>query len=517
MHPTYFTIISLLIGVVTTFIYFKIRDKKFISTAKTEAERILDFAKKEKERVDKETKIQMKEQMIQTKLEIEKELKEKRKDFQVWEKRLLTKEENLDKKMSLIDSRDDKLKQKETEIISNEEKLNKELEKYKEKVKEVQVKLEKIAMMSTEEAKKMQVELIINDAKLDSIKRLKEIEDNLKENAEKKAGHIISTAIQRYAGEYVSERTISTVPLPSDEMKGRIIGREGRNIRAIEAACGVDLIIDDTPETVVISSFDPIKRETAKLTIERLIADGRIHPARIEEVAEKCKKDIEKEIKEAGDRALYEIGAHGIHAEILKLVGTLKFRTSYSQNQFLHSLEVSFIAGMMAAELGLNVKLAKRAGLLHDIGKAIDHSHDGSHAQIGGDFAKKYGESDEIIHAIKAHHEEEKPSTILAILIQAADALSSARPGARREMLESYIKRVEELEKISNSFEGVEKSYAIQAGREVRVIVSSDNVNDGQAISLSRDIAKKIEDELSYPGQIRITVIRETRAVGIAK
>jgi ribonucrease Y len=517
MSLTYLIVIAFFVGVIITYFYFLIRDKKFTSTAKQEAEKLLDQAKREKERVDKEAKIQIKEQILQHKLELEKEQKEKRKDFQVWEKRLISKEENLDKKMSLLDSRDEKIKSKETEINSLEGKLQTDRERLKEKLREVQISLEKIAMLSTEEAKKMQIELIINEAKHDAAKTLKEIEENLKEESEKKAMHILSTAVQRYAGDFVSEKTISTVVLPSDEMKGRIIGREGRNIRAIEAATGVDLIIDDTPEAVVISSFDPVKRETAKLTIERLITDGRIHPGRIEEIAEKCKKEVEKEIKEAGERALYEIAAHGIHTEILKLVGTLKYRTSYTQNQYMHSLEVSFLAGLIAAELGLNVKLAKRAGLLHDIGKALDHSIEGSHAQIGADLAKKYGESEEIVHAIRAHHEEEKPNSVLAVLIQAADALSSARPGARREMLETYIKRVEDLEKIANSFEGVDKSYAIQAGREIRVIVNSENISDTDSFTLSKDIAKKIEDDLSYPGQIKVTVIRETRAIGLAK
>jgi len=517
MSLTYLIVIAFVFGVLITYFYFLIKDKKLVNTAKKEAENLLELARSEKERVDKEAKIQIKEQILQHKLELEKEQKEKRKDFQVWEKRLLSKEENLDKKISFIDTREDKLKTKESEIIDTETKVNNEREKLKEKLREAQIRLEKIAMLSTEEAKKMQIELITNEAKHEAAKKLKEIEDNLKEESEKRAARILSIAVQRFAGDYVSEKTISTVVLPSDEMKGRIIGREGRNIRAIEAATGVDLIIDDTPEAVVISSFDPIKREVARLTIEKLVSDGRIHPGRIEEVAEKSKKDVEKEIKEAGERAAYELAIHGVHIELLKLVGTLKYRTSYTQNQFMHVLEVSFLAGLIAAELGINVKLAKRAALLHDIGKAVDHNIEGSHAQIGADLAKKYGESDEIVHAIRSHHEEEKPESILAILVQAADALSSARPGARREMLETYIRRVEDLEKIANSFDGVDKSYAIQAGREIRVIVNSENISDTDACSLSRDIAKKIEEELSYPGQIKVTVIRETRSIGLAK
>ncbi|MBN1113985.1 MAG: ribonuclease Y [Oligoflexia bacterium] len=513
----YIAVGSLVTGLVVSYVYFRIRDKWFLSTARHEAKKMLEDAKAESERLKNESKIQLKEHMFQTKMELEKEGKEKRKDLQNWEKRLLSKEENLDKRINMLDLKEEKIKKTEQEITRAEEKVQSELLLYKNKVKETQDKLERLTGITTDEAKRIQVSMIVDEARLEAGKKLKEIEDNLKEESEKKAKHVISTAIQRYSGEFVSERTVSVVNLPGDEMKGRIIGREGRNIRAIEAATGVDLIIDDTPETVVISGFDPVRREIARLSVEKLIVDGRIHPGRIEEIVEKVRKDVEKEIKEAGERALFEVGIHNVHNEILKLIGSLKYRTSYSQNQLVHSLEVSFFCGLMAAELGLDEKLAKRAGLLHDIGKAVDHSMEGSHAQIGADIAKKYGESQEILHAIRAHHEEEKPETILAVLVQAADALSSARPGARREMLESYIKRVEDLEKISYSFSGVERAYAIQAGREIRVMVKSDQVNDEAAANLSRDIAKKIEDELSYPGQVRVTVIRETRAVGVAK
>jgi len=508
---------AFLIGGAATFVYFSVRDKWFISTARGEAKRILEDAKQESERLEKESKIQLKEQMLHSKIELEKELKDKSKDIQTWEKRLLTKEESLDKRGGLVDAKEEKIKKLEDDLVLGQNKIKEEIDHYSNKVKEAQRKLETLTGVTTEEAKKIQIEMIINDAKHEAAKRLKQIEEEMKEEADKKAKFVISTAIQRYSGEYVAERTISTVNLPTDEMKGRIIGREGRNIRAIEAATGVDLIIDDTPETVVISGFDPIKREVARLSIERLISDGRIHPGRIEEIVEKVKKELEKEVKDYGEQATFETGVQGVHPEILKLLGSLKYRTSYSQNQYVHSLEVSFFCGAMAGELGMDVKLAKRAGLLHDIGKAIDHSVEGSHAQIGADFAKKFGERPEIIHAIRAHHEEEKPETALDFIVQAADALSSARPGARREMLESYIKRVEDLEKIACSFAGVEKAFAIQAGREVRVMVKSEEVNDETAVVLSRDIAKKIEDDLSYPGQIRVTVIRETRAVGVAK
>ncbi|MEI6079272.1 MAG: ribonuclease Y [bacterium] len=517
LNALYIGIACFALGAIITFIYFRFRDKWFMSTTRQEAAQLLEKAKSESERLEKESKIQLKEQMLQTKMEMEREAREKSKDLQAWEKRLLTKEESLDKRMGLVDAKEEKNKKLEDELLQRDEKVKEEMQLYKSKVQEAQRKLETMTGMTTDEARRLQVELIVNDAKHEAARQIKQIEEDTKEEADKKAKYVISTAIQRYAGEYVAERTISTVNLPSDELKGRIIGREGRNIRAIEAATGVDLIIDDTPETVVISSFDPVRREAARLSIEKLISDGRIHPGRIEEIVEKVKKDLDKEIKETGEQAMFEVGAHGIHPELLKLIGALKYRTSYSQNQYVHSMEVAFLAGAMAGELGFDVKTAKRAGLLHDIGKAIDHSVEGSHASIGADMAKKYGERPEIVHSIKAHHEEEKPETILDFIVQAADALSGARPGARREMLESYVKRVEDLEKIAYSFGGVEKAFAIQAGREVRVMVKSEEISDEGAIVLSRDIAKKIEEELSYPGQVRITVIRETRAFGVAK
>lgn len=358
---------------------------------------------------------------------------------------------------------------------------------------------------------------MLENARHESAKQIKLIEEETRDEADKKAKKIIATAIQRYAGDYVSEATVSVVHLPTDEMKGRIIGREGRNIRALEAATGMDLIIDDTPEAVIISGFNPIRREVARISIEKLIADGRIHPARIEEIVAKTTEELDLAIKEAGERATFELGIHGLHHEVIKFLGRLKYRTSYSQNQLQHSIEVGFLAGAMAAELGMNPRHAKRAGLLHDIGKAIDHEVEGSHAMIGADLLKKYGESPKIIHAVRSHHEEEKPETVLAILVQAADALSGARPGARREMLETYVKRLEELERISRSFQGVEKAFAIQAGREIRVIVENSRVSDDDAVLLSKDIATKIEKELTYPGQIKVTVIRETRAVEYAK
>jgi ribonuclease Y len=378
-------------------------------------------------------------------------------------------------------------------------------------------KLETISGMSAAEAKKELMNAMEDEAKHDAAKIIRLIEEEARETADKKAKEIMALAIQRYAGEYVAERTVSVVPLPSDEMKGRIIGREGRNIRALEAATGIDLIIDDTPEAVILSGFNPVRREVARLSLEKLIGDGRIHPGRIEEVVAKATEEVELSIKEAGEQAAFDLGVHGIHPEVLKLIGRLKYRTSYTQNVYQHSLEVAFLCGIMAAELGINVKQAKRAGLLHDLGKAVDHEVEGSHAVIGAELARKYGESPKIVHAIMAHHEDEKPTTVLAVLVQAADALSGARPGARREMMETYVKRLEELERIATSFGGVQSSFAIQAGREIRVMVSSDQVTDETAVIMARDIAKKIEAEMTYPGQIKVNVIRETRAVEYAR
>ena len=365
--------------------------------------------------------------------------------------------------------------------------------------------------------RKSWLRLIEDDARHEAAKSLRRIEDELRENADKKSKEIISTAIQRYAGEYVTERTVSIVSLPNEEMKGRIIGREGRNIRAIEAATGVDLVIDDTPEAVILSSHNPVRREIARISLERLMSDGRIHPARIEEIVTKVGEELENAIRDAGERACFDLGLHGLHPELVKLIGRLKYRTSFAQNVYQHSLEVAFLMGIMAAELKLNIKQAKRAGLLHDIGKAVDHEVEGPHATIGADLARRYGESPRIIHTIAAHHNDEAPDSVFAVLIQAADTLSAARPGARKEMLETYVKRLDELERITRSFTGISKTYAIQAGRELRIIVSSEQITDDESLMLSKDIAKKIESELTYPGQIKVTVIRETRSVEFAK
>ncbi|QSV45671.1 ribonuclease Y [Geobacter benzoatilyticus] len=488
-----------------------------VNKAEDLASKIVEDAKREAETITKEAELKAKDEVYQAKAEAEREAKEKRKDLQALEKRLQQKEENLDKKMNLFDQRDADQVKKDQLLQSREQGLAQKEEKLDSLIAEQREKLETISGLSSGDAKKILMDTMESEAKLDAAKRIKVIEEEARETADKKSKEIIALAIQRYAGEYVAERSVSVVALPSDEMKGRIIGREGRNIRALEAATGIDLIIDDTPEAVILSGFNPVRREVAKIALEKLITDGRIHPGRIEEVVSKAEEEVEQTIKEAGDQAAFDLGVHGIHPEVLKLIGRLKYRTSYSQNVYQHSLEVAFLCGIMASELGINVKQAKRAGLLHDLGKAVDHEVEGSHAVIGAELARKYGESPKIVHAIMAHHEDEKPNTVLAVLVQAADALSGARPGARREMMETYVKRLDDLERIATSFTGVNNSFAIQAGREIRVMVSSDEVTDERAVVLAKDIAKKIEAEMTYPGQIKVNVIRETRAIEYAR
>ena len=488
-----------------------------VKQAEELAAKVLEDARREADTITKEAELSAKDVALAAKEEAEKDLKEKKKELQNQEKRIQQKEENLDKKAALFDQKEMEILKKEQAIAGKEQGLSQKEEELDRSQAEQKAKLEAISGMTAEEAKSVLMESMESEAKHDAAKRIKLIEDEARETADKKSKEIIASAIQRYAGEYVSEKCVSVVPLPSDEMKGRIIGREGRNIRALEAATGIDLIIDDTPEAVILSGFNPVRREVARLSLEKLLSDGRIHPGRIEEVVSKSEEEVEKAIKEAGEQAAFDLGVHGIHPEILKLVGRLRYRTSYTQNVYQHSLEVAFLCGIMAAELGLNVKQAKRAGLLHDLGKAVDHEVEGSHAVIGADLARKYGESPKIVHAIAAHHEDEKPTTILAVLVQAADALSGARPGARREMMESYVKRLEDLERIATSFDGVQSSFAIQAGREIRVMVSSEKVSDDQSVVLARDIAKKIESEMTYPGMIKVNVIRETRATEYAR
>ena len=488
-----------------------------VAKAENSAERILEDARRESETILKEASLQAKDAVYQAKAEFERESKDKRRDLQSLERRIQQKEENLDKKVLLFDQRDAEFFKKEQSFNARDQAFAQKEEKLNQMIAEERQTLERISGLTSDEAKKVLMETLENEAKQDAAKRIKAIEEEARETADKKSKEILSLAIQRYAGEYVAEKTVSVVALPSDEMKGRIIGREGRNIRALEAATGIDLIIDDTPEAVILSGFNPIRREIAKLSLEKLIADGRIHPGRIEEVVAKSTEEVEQSIKEAGEQAAFDLGVYGIHPDILKLIGRLKYRTSYSQNVYQHSLEVAFLCGIMAEELGVNVKQAKRAGLLHDLGKAVDHEVEGSHAVIGAELARKYGESPKIVHALMAHHEDEKPSSVLAVLVQAADALSGARPGARREMMETYVKRLDDLEKIATSFRGVTSSFAIQAGREIRVMVSSDDVNDERAVVLAKDIAKKIEAEMTYPGQIKVNVIRETRAIEYAR
>lgn len=508
---------ALLIGLGLGMFLHKKRTAAQARMAERKSLEAVEDAKREAEAVKKEAEIQAKDHLFQARAEFERETKERRQELLNMEKRLLQKEENFEKRVDLLDQKEANLSKRERVFLQQEKTVAEQERKYAALIEEQRLKLEHIAQISAEEAKERLMELVESEMRHECAKLIKRIEDETQSQADKKAKEIVALAIQRYAADYVAEKTVSVVNLPNEEMKGRIIGREGRNIRALEAATGIDLIIDDTPEAVILSGFNPIRREIARITLERLITDGRIHPGRIEEIVSKAEQEMEQMVRESGEQATFDVGVHGIHPELIKMIGRLKFRTSFAQNVFQHSMEVAFLAGVMASELGVNVKQAKRAGLLHDIGKAADHEVEGSHALIGADLARKYGESHKIIHAISAHHDDEKPQTILAILIQAADALSAARPGARREMLETYVKRLEELERIAYSFPGISKAYAIQAGREIRVVVENEEISDADAAMLSRDIARKIENELSYPGQVKVTVIRETRAVEYAK
>src|SRR3989337_1933620 len=511
-----FSVLFLILGAGAGFLIRKKAVEKNIDAAKSAADGITAMAKKEADKIVKDASIQAKDKLYQSKVDIEKEAAERKKEFQLLEKRLLLKEESLDKKFEAFEKRDGEILRREQGISLKEKTLEDAEKNLSLLAEERKRKLEDIAGISAEDAKKILLDMMEGDAKGEAARVLKKVEDETRLEAERKAKEIIALAIQRYAGDYVSERTVSVVSLPNDEMKGRIIGREGRNIRAIEAATGIDVIIDDTPEAVILSGHNPVRREIAKQSLERLITDGRIHPSRIEEIVTKVEAEVNQSIMDAGERAIFDTGLHGIHKEVQKLIGRLKFRTSYAQNVYSHSMEVAFICGVMASELGLPTKIARRAGLLHALGKAVDHEIEGPHAAIGADLAKKYGESAKIVSAIGQHHDD-TPDSVFGILVQAADTLSAARPGARKEMLESYIKRLEDLEKIAKGFTGVEKAYALQAGREVRGIVETQNLNDEGAIVMSKDIAKQIEKELTYPGQIKVTVIRESRAVDFAK
>ena len=481
-----------------------------IGNAEARAREIIDDAVKTAEAKKKESLLEIKEESIKNKNELEKETKERRSELQRYEKRVLSKEETLDKKSEAIERREAGFTAKEEQLKQREKKVD---ELSQQRVQE----LERISGLTSEQAKEYLLKTVEEDVKHDTAKMIKELEAQAKEEADKKAKEYVVTAIQRCAADHVAETTISVVQLPSDEMKGRIIGREGRNIRTLETLTGVELIIDDTPEAVVLSGFDPIRREVARIALEKLIVDGRIHPARIEEMVEKAQKEVDTMIREEGEAAALEVGVHGIHPELIKLLGRMKFRTSYGQNALKHSIEVAQLSGLLAGEIGLDVRLAKRAGLLHDIGKSIDHDVEGSHIQIGVDLCRKYKESPTVINAVEAHHGDVEPETLIACVVQAADTISAARPGARRETLETYTNRLKQLEDITNQFKGVDKSFAIQAGREIRVMVVPEQVSDADMVLLARDIAKQIEFELEYPGQIKVNVIRESRVTDYAK
>lgn len=486
------------------------KDKKTIGEAKDVAQRIIDDGKKTADALKKEKLLEAKEENHRQRTELEKETRERRTELNKWEQRLQSKEDNLDRKQQSLEAKEENVK-KEKANLDAKDKLITQL------VEEQKQELERISGLTQEEARDIIIDSLQKELAHESATKIREFEATLKEESEKKAKNILALAVQKSASDFVAETTVSVVELPNDEMKGRLIGREGRNIRALEAATGIDLIIDDTPEAIILSGFDPYRREIARIAIEKLVVDGRIHPTRIEEMVEKATKEVETKIKDLGEQAVFEAGIHGINPELVKLIGRLNYRTSYGQNIYKHSLEVSFIAGALAAEIGADVRIAKRAGLLHDIGKAIDHEVEGPHIQIGADLAKKYKENNAIVHAILAHHGDVEAKTVEAVLVQAADAISAARPGARRESIDAYIKRLQQLEEIADSFAGVEKSFAIQAGREVRIIVKPEKVSDDEMLILARNVANKIESDLDYPGQIKVNVIRENRAVEFAK
>jgi ribonuclease Y len=505
------------LGFLVGFFYRKRLMESHIESLESLGKKILDEARKEAENIKKESRLQAKDHLYQLKQEVEKETQDRRQELLMLERRFLQKEENLEKKAGLLDERETEINKKTRQIGQQEKSLLEKEERYQQLLNEQNARLEQLAGLTAQEAKDLLLRTLEREVRTEAARMVKRIDTEAKETASRRAREITSLAIKRYASDHVAEQTVSVVPLPNEEMKGRIIGREGRNIRALEAATGVDIIIDDTPEAVILSAFNPVRREVARMSLERLITDGRIHPGRIEEIVAKVTQEMEEKIRSAGEEAAFDSGVHGLHPEIIKLLGKLKYRTSYAQNVLQHSLEVCYLCGIMAAELGLNEKHARRAGLLHDIGKAVDHEAEGVHAIIGADLAKRFGESSKVVHAIAAHHEDVPTESIVAVLVQAADTLSGARPGARREMLETYIKRLEDLERVARSFNGISKSYAIQAGREIRLIVESDKVNDEEAAMLSRDVAKKIEHELTYPGQVKVMVIRETRAVEYAR
>ena len=498
------------LGAAAGFMYRKQVTEQKIGRAEQYANDLLNEATRKAEDQKKERILEAKEEVLRLKQDLDREIHDRRAEQQRGERRVAQREETLDKKLDNLEKREERLNRKSEEIQAALDEA--------ERLKNLQsTELERIAGMTADEAAQVIISRVQKEAYHDAAASVREIEQKAKEEGDKKARNIISLAIQKCASDHVAETTVSVIALPNDDMKGRIIGREGRNIRALETATGVDLIIDDTPEAVIISAFDPIRREIARIAIERLLQDGRIHPARIEEMVEKAKKEIDEQMKEAGEQAVFETGQHGIHPELVKILGRMKYRTSYGQNVLKHSIEVAHLTGLMAAELGADVQLAKRAGLLHDLGKAVDREQEGTHTALGGELARKYKEHPEVIHSILAHHNDVDPQTIIAVLVQAADAISAARPGARREMLENYIKRLTKLEEIANSFAGVEKCYAIQSGREVRIMVKPEDVNDDGMRVIAKEIAKRIENEMEFPGQIRVNVIRETRSIEYAK
>ena len=507
---TWITIVVALVALAAGYLLRKYVGEAKINSAEEEARRILAEAERDAEAKRREALLESKEEVHKMRTDAEREIRERRQELQQLERRLVQREEALERKLESVSAREERLGQKERELDRAREHLDELISREK-------AELERIAGLTTEEAKDVLLKRVENEVKHEMAMVIKEVETRAKEEADRRARNILSLAIQRCAADHVAESTVSVVTLPNDEMKGRIIGREGRNIRTLETLTGIDLIIDDTPEAVILSGFDPVRREIARIALERLVADGRIHPARIEEAVAKAQKEVEAMIRDEGEQAAFDAGVHGLHIELIKLLGRLKFRTSYGQNVLKHSIEVAHLAGIMAAELGADVRVAKRAGLLHDIGKAVDHEMEGTHVEIGRSLLAKYKEPREVIHAMECHHGDYEPQTVEAVLVAAADSVSAARPGARRETLESYIRRLEKLEAIADSYEGVEKAYAIQAGREIRIIVKPDRVDDAEAAKMARDIVKRIESEVDYPGQIKVTVIRETRAVEYAR
>ena len=517
----FFTALSVLAAICVSggvgFYLNKHLNAKRIGDATELATRIVEESRKEAQAQKKEILLQGQDELFNQKRELEHEFKERERELKARDRKLQEQGERLEEKLEKATEKEHELLSVEKDLSKKERKLAELEETLNERIDEQEHRLQEVSGLTAEEARQRLFAEIESRTRHEAAKMMRLIEAEARETADRKAKEIIACSIQRYAGDYVGEHTVTAVTLPSEDMKGRIIVREGRNIRALEAATGVDLIIDDTPETVILSAYSPLRRQVAKMALERLIQDGRIHPARIEDVVHKCEQELEVQIREVGEQATFDAGVHGIHPELVRFLGQLRYRTSFTQNVLQHSLEVSALCGMMAAELGMDIKKAKRAGLLHDIGKAVDHEVEGPHALIGADLAKKYNESKEILHAIAAHHEDQRPETALAVLVQAADSLSGARPGARKELLESYVKRLEDLENIASEFDGVSKAYAIQAGREIRVMVNSENVDDDQTYMLCKGITGKIEENLTYPGQIRVTVIRERRAVGYAK